>query len=506
MQAVTVPCFLYIPKENTEKFRNQPQSTLTQSGQIQTQNSQLTDGVVSNYNVDKFVRILPKKTNTIQEPFQFIDPAQIGSYYNSMDSNLLQHIATNLNSSDVLTSLQQIISSGQSKSAVTNSSQAHGKGNSMKKKKQKSPKAKKIVYPKESKFEKNMKFVCAKDTQAMLSDEALVNKTLFDLQNKKNKCENAKVGKGKICRHFSPMELTKVDNQNLITNFTQTIDTSTQASEFVHTGIQTNNGDYSMLEVLETSDFSSQCKFPGILSETQDTHFQETAPIDTETQTDDINSWLSCFQQPSNFTDMQTQTQNQQLLDKSVQLDDILSGKTWDTECSIYVRDLNTENDHNIPSLFLSNTDYKQTISTQTLNSEDISFEISERSIADRDIVMPTQNDVGANAGNSFGTQTFFDEEKPDEMHNQQETLSFGTQTGFEDNFLSSSGTQTWEADDVINAKTIETQTAISFADLLDSSFIDEYLSSDRISSTETQTHGTMLEPKELNTAQTQTL
>lgn len=506
MQAVTVPCFLYIPKENTEKFRNQPQSTLTQSGQIQTQNSQLTDGVVSNYNVDKFVRILPKKTNTIQEPFQFIDPAQIGSYYNSMDSNLLQHIATNLNSSDVLTSLQQIISSGQSKSAVTNSSQAHGKGNSMKKKKQKSPKAKKIVYPKESKFEKNMKFVCAKDTQAMLSDEALVSKTLFDLQNKKNKCENAKVGKGKICRHFSPMELTKVDNQNLITNFTQTIDTSTQASEFVHTGIQTNNGDYSMLEVLETSDFSSQCKFPGILSETQDTHFQETAPIDTETQTDDINSWLSCFQQPSNLTDMQTQTQNQQLLDKSVQLDDILSGKTWDTECSIYVRDLNTENDHNIPSLFLSNTDYKQTISTQTLNSEDISFEISERSIADRDIVMPTQNDVGANAGNSFGTQTFFDEEKPDEMHNQQETLSFGTQTGFEDNFLSSSGTQTWEADDVINAKTIETQTAISFADLLDSSFIDEYLSSDRISSTETQTHGTMFEPKELNTAQTQTL
>lgn len=505
---MTVPCFLYIPKENTEKFRNQPQPISTQLSQVQTENLHLTDGDVSNYNIDKFVRILPKKKAKIQEPFQFIDPAQMESYYNSLDSNLLQHIATNLNSSEVATSLQQIINSGQSQSVLTNSSQVQGKRNAIKKKKQKSPKEKKLVYPKESKFEKNMKFVCAKDTQATLSDEALVNDTLFDLQNKKNKCENAKVGKGKICRHFSPMELTKVDNQNLITNFTQTIDISTQASEFVHTGIQTNNDDYSMLEVLETSDFSSQCKFPGILSEAQDMHFQETAPIDTETQTDDINSWLSCFQQPSNLSDMQTQTQNQQLLDKSVQLDDILSGKTWDTECSIYVRDLNTENDHNIPSLFLSNTDYKQTISTQTLNSEDISFEISEGGIADRDIVMPSQNDVGGNTGNSFGTQTFFDEEKPVEMHNQQETLSFGTQTGFEDNFLSSSGTQTWEADDetLINAKTIETQTAISFADLLDSSFIDEYLSSDRIASTETQTHGTIFEPKELNTAQTQTL
>lgn len=506
MQAVTIPCFLYIPKENTEKFKNQPQSISAQSSQTQTGNSHLIGSVVNNHNLDKFVQILPKKTAEIQEPFQFIDPAQISSYYNSLDKNTLQHIATNLNSSEVVQSLQQNISSGQSQSVVTNSLQAQGKRN--KKKKQKSQKEKKLVYPKESKFERNMKFFCAKDTQATLSDEALVSDTLFDLQNKKNKCENAKVGKGKICRHFSPMELTKADNQNLITNFTQTIDISTQASEFVHTGIQTNNDNYSVLEVLETSDFSSQCKFPRILSGTEDMHFQETEPIDTETQTDDINSWLSCFQQPSNLTDMETQTQNQQFLDKSVQLDDILSGKTWDTEPSIYVRDLNTENDHNIPSLFLSNTDYKQTISTQTLNSEDISFEISQGSIADRDIVMPSQNDIGGNIGNSFGTQTFFDEEKPGEMHNQQETLSFGTQTGFEDNFLSSSGTQTWEADDeaLINAKTIETQTAISFADLLDSSFIDEYLSSDRISSTETQTHGTIFESKELNTAQTQTL
>lgn len=506
MQSMTVPCFLYIPKENTEKFKNQPQLINTQSSQIQTENLHSSDGVLSSYNVDKFVRILPKEKAKIQEPFQFIDPSQIGAYYNSLNSNILQHITTNLTNSEVAASLQQIISSGQSQPVVTNSSQVQGKRNTVKKKKQKSPKEKKLNYPKESKFEKNMKFVCAQDTQATLSDEALVSKTLFDLQNKKNKCENAKVGKGKICRHFSPIELTKVDNQNLITNFTQTIDISTQASEFVHTGIQTNNDDYSMLEVLETSDFSSQCKFPGILSETEDMQFQEAAPIDTETQTDDINSWLSCFQPPNNLADMQTQTQNQQLLDKSVQLDDILSGKTWDTECGIYVRDLNTENDHNIPSLFLSTTDYKQTISTQTLNSEDISFEISQGGIVDRDIVMPSQNGVGENTGNSFGTQTFFDEDKPVEIHNQHETLSFGTQTGFEDNFLSSSGTQTWEDETLINAKTIETQTAISFADLLDSSFIDEYLSSDRISSTETQTNGIIFEPKELNTAQTQTL
>ena len=503
MQTVTVPCFLYIPKENAERFKNQQQITV-QSSQIQTENSHSPEVVVNNLNADKFVRILPKKKNVVQEPFQFIDPTQIGSYYNSLHSGLLQHIATNFKNSEVNAALLQTINS-QSQSVETDSLHVQGKKNKIKKKREKSAKVKKLVNPKESKFEKNMKFVNSNVAQEALADEALMKSTLYDLHNKKNNCKNAKLGKGKICRHFLPMEPAKVGNQNLITNFTQTIDISTQASEFVHTGIQTNNDPFSILEVLETSDFSSQCKLPGILSDTQGLPFHETIPIDTQTQTDDMNFWLSSFQQPSNtnLADMQTQTQNQQLLDKSVQLDDILSGKTWDTECSIYVRDLNTDNDHCIPSLFLSNGDYKQTISTQTLNSE----EGTESSIADRDIVLPSQNVVAENAGTSFGTQTIFDEERQEEMEcsNRQETLSFGTQTGFEDNFFSSSGTQTWEADETsINAKTIETQTAISFADLLDSSFIDEYLGSDRISSAETQTH--IFEPKELNTTQTQTL
>ena len=500
LQPVTVPCFLYIPKENTEQFKYD--KTIQSRNQIQTETLHSEDNFINNLKTSKYVRILPKNA-AVQEPFQFINPVQMSEYNQTMNNDLLQHI-TNFNNSSQ--AFLQALNSGQPSNSVgTNLQTEVGKKKSKKKKK-----VKKLIIQSESRFEKKMKFVNSTETQAMLADDELMQSTLFELNDKKNKCQNAKSGKGKICRHFSPMESCTNGNQNLITNFTQTIDTSTQAAEFVHTGIQTNNDQFSMLEVMETSDFSSQCKLRGISTDTQGPPFQETAPINTETQTDDIDSWLSCLQSSSNInlSDMQTQTQTQQI-DKSVQLDDILSGKTWDNGCGVYVQDMNTEVDQCIPSLFLSNDEYKQTISTQTIDdSEDISFEISGRNIADRDIVLPSQNVVETD-GHSFGTQTIFNTNPTEDLDfvNQQETLSFGTQTGIEDNFFSSSGTQTWAIDNdtSINAKTIETQTAISFADLLDSSFIDEYLNGDRISSTETQTYDSIFENKELNTAQTQT-
>jgi len=545
-QMVTLPCFLYIPKDNTKELQHQQQQpSLTTNSQL----IQYPDNATLQQNQERFIRILPKKQQRAhQEPFQFINPTQIAGYCTSMNPfQSLPHIFNVMNSSQLQPETSQqckqrqlLPSSAPVQTLPTQTQQdpmlqtsssldcekstekpihkAKVKKPKVKKPKKSEPKKQKAkkVKIKESRFEKHMKFITSKETQEILADEELIQSTLSSLQNAKCNCALFKAGK--VCRHFSPKKAAFIQksnrpaSENLITNFTQTMSTQAQATEQVHTGIQTNNDtQFPMVEVMETSDFSIQCRLSNTGVNSQDASTQDTSSmlpipiIDNQTQTDDLVTLLDSLQTNAHLADMETQTYSAEN-DKSTLLDDILSGKTWDNEASIYVRETHNENNH-IPSLFMTegDTECKQNNSTQTLDAAcGVAFDVYQNTtISDKDIVLPSQNNHFIEPLNmSFGTQTVFDDDSL-----SQETFSFGTQTGgFESNMFSSSATQTWDVSETsINAKTtIETQTAISFADLLDSSFIDEYLSTEQSTSTETQTpfdHN-----REVVTAETQTL
>ena len=514
---MTVPCFLYIPKENTEKFKSlsTPPVAMVTSSLPASQNPSALE-------CDKrYLKILPKKEKKQLESFQFLDAAQVANYCASLNvgGTAFEHLPLNQTAGKMqegtqiqpFSAMLPIESAGIHPSLATPPSPLIN-GEKMRKTR------------KLSKFEKKMNFVNSKETQELFSNGGLMQCTITNLNEKQKACRKAKEKNGRVCRHRAlPVSVhtnTPINNtEHLTNNYTQTIETILPQPVQVNTGIQTCAVPlgYPTVEVLETSDFGSQCQLTGYDTGEENVILSEQHPMDNQTQTDDITSWFDDLQSSNNLSDMQTQTNFATSasigLDKSVQLDDILSGKAWDTESSIYLSHTPSADQH-IPSLLMSGgvVDCKQTISTQTqqgLPSDDIEFEISEGKITDKDIVLSSKNaNLEEPLSMSFGSQTVFDDDGSLDCSAAQETLSFGTQTVFESNFFSSSATQTWEDDEAsINAKTIETQTTISFADLLDSSFIDDYLNNDRITSAETQTYQDLvaIPSKELVTTETQT-
>lgn len=482
-QTVTVPCFLYIPKSNAQPIRNKTEDLIVQNSPQPQWN-------------DRFIRILPKKKKTtepVTEPIHFLNPTELIKYCNLLNTDETKQKGPE--PPNIATTKSNLYEKAVEGSQKENENQKRKQKNTL------------------SKFEKRMNFLQSSEAQQILSNPGLLACTIRHHEEIRKKCPTVKSGN---CRHFHIKSEKQISTtQNLISNFTQTPNPIFPNGQQVDTGIQTCglNYDYGTVEVLETSDFSTQCQLMTQQSDMETEDETQTMAADNETQTEQMDNWLAQLQTNTNLTDMETQTnlatpQNDHTnyLDKSVQLDDILSGKTWDTGSSIYISGATNGDSQNVPSLFMSNSglDYKQTISTQTLDSDEVQFEISNSSKI-KDIVLPSDNtNTDEPLSMSFGTQTGLDD---NDLPTNHETLSFGTQTVFENNFFSSSSTQTWDAEETsINAKNIETQTAISFSDLLDSSFIDEYLNTDRITSTETQTYQNDYEAsKEVVTIETQT-
>jgi hypothetical protein len=508
---LTIPCFLYIPKENTEQYKSTPQPINTLPVSIETRPGASQD--TSTLKCDSnYVKILPKIEKK-QLDFQFLDDAQVMNYCNSLNTGGSPFTPVSQFQNDGKFQQQTLAQPPLSAVLPTESAVIHPAIPQFTNKEKKR---------KLSKFEKKMNFINSKETQELFSNSGLIQCTIMKHNEKRKACRKSKERKGEVCRH-KPLPVsvhanTQVNStEHLISNYTQTVDTSSSQPLQVNTGIQTCNAPfgYPTVEVLETSDFGSQCQFTNFGTVQENLLLSDEPPMDNQTQTDNITSWLDDFLPSNNLSDMQTQTNfvvaaENIGLDKSVQLDDILSGKTWDTESRIYLNHSTNTDDH-IPSLFMPGS-VGQPISTQThqgLPDDDIEFEISGSKITDKDIVLSSKNtNLEEPLSISFGSQTVFDDDDILDCSATHETLSFGTQTVFESNFFSSSATQTWEEDETsINAKTIETQTAISFADLLDSSYIDDYLNNERISSTETQTYQDLVgvSSKELITTETQT-
>lgn len=347
-----------------------------------------------------------------------------------------------------------------------------------------------------TKYDKMIRFLSSKETQSILEDEKLLRKTLN--RNKKLNFLRKHLGMksfdySKLLKSnanddlTSPKELadictqTKISYSDIDPEPNQKIDTN---AVYLNKETQAVSAEefFSNIEVLETSDIGMQCGLP------LETHPQKASDI--QTQTDNFNLWLKNM----DFSHMETQTYP--LIEpisesNSIGLDTYFSHmqtQTYPTEehlsdVTSSMQDCLAE-DHSHKNICLSSE--LSNMSTQTTSD----FWFTEQLLS--------QNSTQTNTDDTFGFLNInFAVEKKDkasqndqvELSNANDNLtmfsnSFGTQTLDLENPTSSLGTQTFDVDQFLNdtsgKNNMETQTLVSFYDLIDTSLFGEFMNDEK--------------------------
>ena len=359
---------------------------------------------------------------------------------------------------------------------------------------------------KPTKFEQLIRFLASKETQNILRDEQLLKSTLnknkkFSLFGKhfniaslsSNKFSYQNISNEKDLS--SPKDLVDICTQTKVSiagldepakpivkhgNALQ-INKETQVN---HLNIESL---FSNVEVLQTSDFGMQCELPF-------NSFPQNAN-DIQTQTDNFNLWLNDMEF-SDFSHMETQTypiENvvEPILNKNNHLNTYLSNmgtqtcpqeeKSKATNRGIHLGDYYVDGslDKNmyIPSDFMN-------ISTQTASDLWLEEQFLNTTSApiNTDNVLDFFNVDLAIEKKDQASQNNQSEPLNDQCSNEFLSNSFGTQTLALENSTSTLGTQTFDyVDQLLNdnilKNNMETQTSISFYDLLDTSLLEEFLS-----------------------------
>ncbi|XP_065649111.1 uncharacterized protein LOC101237680 isoform X2 [Hydra vulgaris] len=322
-------------------------------------------------------------------------------------------------------------------------------------------------FQKLSKYEKRMLYLASKEAKEVLSDPLLLKMTLLKQQQqqetKKKKLKTASsVSKKKI--FIEQAVQTKASSQLIdcygelgssADSLAKTFCITPNSFKDIDPGIQKNNLTCKNSESLQTCDFGMQCKLP--------VDSENIFSLDEETQTDSLMTWLSEFNDGCNM-ETQTVLKDSNLpLGKSIQLDFLIS----ESSLSDQIGDCNnigTQTTHNMNNSWLSENFSEvfaigqNTSSTQT--DPDCLYLNIDFSRTKRDLLPNSYNqnqDDNIISTNTFGTQTF------SSIHQQ----------------IYSSGTQTFDLIDLMldeTTKNNETQTPLSFCDLVDSFITEEYL------------------------------
>ena len=347
-----------------------------------------------------------------------------------------------------------------------------------------------------TKYDKMIRFLSSKETQSILEDEKLLRKTLN--RNKKlyflrkhlgmKSFDYSKLLKSNANDDLtSPKELADICTQTQISYSdidqkpNQKIDTS---AVYLNKETQATSTEqlFSKIEVLETSDIGMQCGLP------IGTYPQKASDI--HTQTDNFNLWLKNM----DFSHMETQTYplvepiNES---NSIGIDTYFSHmqtQTYPTE--EHLSDVTSTmqdclaDDHSHRNICLSSE--LSNMSTQTTSD----FWFNEHLL--------NQNSIQTNTDDTFGFLNIdFAVEKKDKASqndhvellsaNDSMTMfsnSFGTQTLDLGNSTSSLGTQTFDVEQFLNdtsgKNNMETQTSVSFYDLIDTSLFEEFINDDK--------------------------
>ena len=342
-----------------------------------------------------------------------------------------------------------------------------------------------------TKYDKMIRFLSSKETQSILEDKKLLRKTLN--RNKKLNFLRKHLGMksfdySKLLKLHanddltSPRELadictqTKISYSDIDQKPNQKIDTSVV---YLNKETQATSTEqfFSKIEVLETSDIGMQCGLPLVA------HPQKASDI--QTQTDNFNLWLKNM----DFSHMETQTYPLSSINESnsIGIDTYFSHMQTQTYSSEeHMSDVTSTmqdclaDDHSHRNICLSNE--LSNTSTQTTSD----FWFTEHLL--------NQNSTHTNRVDTFGFLNIdFAVEKKDkasqndevELLNANDSMTmfsnnFGTQTLDLENSTSSLGTQTFDVDQFLNdtsgKNNMETQTSVSFYDLIDTSLFEEFM------------------------------
>ena len=321
-----------------------------------------------------------------------------------------------------------------------------------------------------SKYEKRMLYLASQEAQEVLSDPLLLKMTLLKQQQQQETKKQIK--KAHILSKKNILAEHTVQTRR---SHPKTIDCygelgSSAASlakiccitpnnfEDIDPGMQKSNLIHKSSELSQSCDFSMQCKLS--------LHPENIFSLDEETQTDSLISWLSEFNDSCN---METQTVEKLIdsdilfLDKSIQLDDFLLNESSMSDQIADSSNIGTQT-QNVDDSWLSEnfnevfTIEQNSSATQTdadylyLN---IDFSRTKNELLQYSYIPNRDDNIPST--NTFGTQTFSTE------HQQ----------------IHSSGTQTFDLLDLMLDETMknnETQTPLSFCDLVDSFITEEYL------------------------------
>lgn len=390
-------------------------------------------------------------------------------------------------------------------------------------------KPKTVTKEKLTAFERKMLYLASEEAQNVLADPMLICDTIIrktvQAEVKKKKCRCKK----HMCKHIDKKLMSLSKYYNLIQNTpeTNTADiscgsallTNNSAGSFspfeqaedppnpiVHSDIDTQTNQIihydglPNIDVLETSDFSMQCQLPS----GSELMTNSCVEADTQTQTEHcMNSWLNTLSYLGATNHIETQTSyhtrnnltqtevvqtnnSPMLLDKSIQLDDLWDNNTIGSD-SFFLSDstnIGTQTAIDENWLFRSlSTDLlndQNSMSTQTTcDLLDIDFNIEKKDQSSQYISTSSTT----SQGETKSLQDALGKSHNNADLDKSNVYSSSTQTfGYLTDFFDGNSGAT--------KSSCETQTLISFYDLLDTSFIDDYLNEEKkTSSIETQTH-----------------